>query len=255
MKNVIISGGFDPIHIGHVRMLKEAQALGDRLIVILNNDNWILKKKGYTFMLQAKRKEIIEAMLRPNDFVLLSFHDANFSDRSVCNEISSLVNEYGGSWIFANGGDRLANNIPEYKLCNSLGIEMVFNIGGGKIESSSQLVKKPNESSERPWGKWEMLEQGEGYWVKKITVNPGGQLSLQYHELRAERWTIVQGWGEVTLNRETQVVRPGASVIIAEKDVHRIKNVREIPLIFIEVALGDPKEDDIIRIQDDYGRK
>ena len=133
----MVSGGFDPIHIGHIRYIQEAKKLGDELVVVLNNDNWLRIKKGKEFMPGKERKEIIEA-INGVDAVLLSGHAKNTRDMSVCAEIKKIKPH-----IFANGGDRFADNIPEFKLCNDLGIEMVFNVGrGGKIRSSSELLKK-----------------------------------------------------------------------------------------------------------------
>lgn len=136
---VAVSGGFDPIHIGHVRLFTEAKKLGDKLIVILNNDNWLIDKKGKVFMKQSERKEIIEA-LKVVDKVVLTSHKKGeyFRDKSVVRELTKMKPD-----IFANGGDRFAKNIPEYKICKKLGIKMVFNVGkGGKIQSSSWLVGK-----------------------------------------------------------------------------------------------------------------
>lgn len=136
-KVVAVSGGFDPIHIGHVRMFKEAKALGDYLVVILNNDAWLRAKKGHVFMPQEERKEILEA-LRVVDEVLLTGHGEAPTDMSVCDELRQLRPH-----IFANGGDRKEGTIPEYDLCDTLGIKMVFDVGaGGKVQSSSWLVNK-----------------------------------------------------------------------------------------------------------------
>lgn len=107
----------------------------------------------------------------------------------------------------------------------------------------------------RPWGTFQILEQSTGYWVKKITVMPGKRLSLQYHEHRQERWTVVDGIGYALLNNMKQLVKAGSTVIIGEKDIHRIENKHNTPLVFIEVALGDCREEDIIRIEDDWDRK
>ena len=136
-KIVMVSGGFDPVHIGHVRMFEEAKKLGDTLIVVINNDNWLKFKKGFVFMSETDRKEIIESF-RAVDKVLLTAHKKNTTDISVCREIE-LIRPH----IFANGGDRKHDNIPEYALCEHLGIKMVFNVGhGGKIRSSSELVRR-----------------------------------------------------------------------------------------------------------------
>lgn len=132
---VAVSGGWDPIHVGHVRLFQHAKKLGDKLVVILNNDNWLKKKKGYIFMSEKERKEILEAIKGVDD-VVLTMHPANPKDMSVTAELKQLKPD-----IFANGGDRTESNIPEVAVCNKLRCKMVFNVGkGGKIQSSSRLV-------------------------------------------------------------------------------------------------------------------
>jgi len=135
MKTVVVSGGFDPIHKGHLLLFKEARKLGDKLIVILNNDNWLIKKKSFIFMPENDRKEILES-IRYIDEVVLSFHEKDPKDMSVCTELEILR-----PTIFANGGDRKMNNVPEFQLCKELNIQTVFNVGGEKVSSSSELVK------------------------------------------------------------------------------------------------------------------
>lgn len=135
-KVVAVSGGFDPVHAGHVRMFKAASKLGDFLVIIMNNDNWVKNKKGYVFMSENERKEIIEA-LGCVDRVVLTKHSPDSEDVSVCETLKELK-----PYIFANGGDRKVDNIPEYRLCEELEIEMVFNVGGGKVQSSSELLKR-----------------------------------------------------------------------------------------------------------------
>lgn len=141
---VAVSGGFDPIHIGHIRMFKEARALGDKLVVILNNDNWLKKKKGYAFMPQKERKEIIEN-IKWVDGVVLTGHKPNPQDMSVANDLKKLKPN-----IFANGGDRKVGNTPEGPVCEKYNIKMVFNIGrGGKIQSSSWLLDAYNKRNSK----------------------------------------------------------------------------------------------------------
>lgn len=143
-KVVMISGGFDPIHIGHIRYMQEAKKLGDHLVVVINNDHWIRMKKGKEFMSENDRREIIEA-IECVDEVVLTSHKKNTKDKSVCEEIKKIKPH-----VFANGGDRFADDIPEFKLCNELGIKMVFNVGrGGKIRSSSDLLKKYKKVAKR----------------------------------------------------------------------------------------------------------
>jgi len=134
---VAVSGGFDPLHPGHVRMFIEAKRFGDELVVILNNDNWLTKKKGYVFMPQEQRKEIIEA-LKPVDRVVISSHESDPSDMSVAGDLQALR-----PTIFANGGDRGEHNTPEMDVCAEIACQMVFSVGaGGKVESSSWLLGK-----------------------------------------------------------------------------------------------------------------
>ena len=134
---VAVSGGMDPIHIGHIRMIHEAKKLGDRLIVILNNDNWLKKKKGYIFMHQNERKEILEA-IKGVDEVVITSHPENPNYMDVSHELLKIKPN-----IFANGRDRTPTNIPEAPICKKIGCEMVFGVGqGGKIQSSSWLLSK-----------------------------------------------------------------------------------------------------------------
>ncbi len=136
---VAVSGGFDPLHIGHVEMFAEAKALGDKLVVIVNNDNWLKLKKGYAFMPEKERAGIIEA-IRHVDEVRLTRHKTDDTDMSVCQELEQLK-----PTIFANGGDRKPDGVPvpEVEICEKLGIKMVYNVGkSGKIQSSSELVSR-----------------------------------------------------------------------------------------------------------------
>lgn len=135
---VVVSGGFDPIHPGHIRMFKEAKTLGDKLVVILNNDNWLQKKKKFNFMSEQERKEVIEA-IRWVDEVMISKHPKNPEDMSVVRELKEIRPD-----IFANGGDRDSRKVvPESPICDQIGCKMVFNVGhGGKIQSSSELVNQ-----------------------------------------------------------------------------------------------------------------
>ena len=145
-KVVMISGGFDPIHIGHIRYMQEAKKLGDKLIVVINNDNWLNLKKGYFFMPEHERKEIIEA-INCVDEVIITDHEEGTKDISVCEELRKIRPH-----IFANGGDRKPDGdpVPEVMVCEELGIEMVYNVGhGGKVRSSSDLVKEAKLKREK----------------------------------------------------------------------------------------------------------
>ena len=147
-KIVVVSGGFDPLHIGHIRYMQEAKKLGDKLIVIINNDNWKKQKRKHVFMPDYERKEIIEA-LACVDKVIISEHLKNLKgpkEMSVSKELLKIKPH-----IFANGGDRNKEDAKnpdssqyyDVEMCKKLGIKMVFNVGkGGKIRSSSELLKE-----------------------------------------------------------------------------------------------------------------
>lgn len=144
-KVVMVSGGFDPLHAGHVRMMRAAKALGDELVVVINNDNWLKYKKGFVFMPEKERKEIIES-IEWVDRVILTRHTPNTDDLSVVEEIKRIRPD-----VFANGGDRTRANIPEVPVCEAMGCRMVFNVGkGGKIQSSSWLLTKYAENKKAP---------------------------------------------------------------------------------------------------------
>lgn len=141
---VAVSGGFDPLHVGHVRMFEEARKLGDKLVVILNNDHWLRKKKGVVFMPQRERKELIKA-LSAVDEVVITQHVKGTEDMSVCDALQTVRPH-----IFANGGDRTKKNIPEIPVCKTIGCKMLFSVGkGGKVQSSSWLLAKYIEKAHK----------------------------------------------------------------------------------------------------------
>lgn len=129
---IAVSGGFDPLTIGHVRMINDAAAFG-KVIVLLNSDAWLMRKKGFVFMPFAERKEIIEWM--KNIHCVLPAID---NDDTVCNTLTMLRETIQ---YFGNGGDRSKTNTPEIDLCERFGIFPIFGLGGNKIQSSSELVK------------------------------------------------------------------------------------------------------------------
>ena len=128
-KRIAVSGGFDPVHVGHVRMIQAAAKFGD-VIVICNSDAWLQRKKGYFFMPYKERAEILRAFKGVKDVI-----EADDDDGSVCETLKKLQPD-----IFANGGDRFNSNTPETQTCKKYAIEMLWGVGGGKIQSSSDLV-------------------------------------------------------------------------------------------------------------------
>ena len=111
------------------------------------------------------------------------------------------------------------------------------------------------EKSDRPWGRYEVLQEGATYKVKSIHVLPGKRLSYQRHQKRSEHWYITDGNGEVTLDGKVQQVSRGSIIQVPQRSLHRISNTGSSELIFIEVQTGTYfGEDDIERVEDDFGR-
>ena len=151
---IVLSGGFDPVHKGHLRMFREASWLGHQVIVGLNSDDWLTRKKGKPFMEFEERKEILEGFKYINQ--VLPFDD---SDDTACDLIRRVHTIYNSEThdhnysdlpqqgmidyyqiYFANGGDRTSDNVPEIPICKELDVVMLWGIGGGKIQSSSWLI-------------------------------------------------------------------------------------------------------------------
>jgi D-beta-D-heptose 7-phosphate kinase/D-beta-D-heptose 1-phosphate adenosyltransferase len=244
-KIVAVSGGFDPVHVGHIRMFNEAKKLGDYLVVIMNNDNWLKMKKGFVFMPENERREVLES-LSSVDEVIVTKHQPRDPDISVCRELLEIRPH-----VFANGGDRKADNIPELILCKELGIETAFNVGfGGKIQSSSALAGQLVER--RPWGFFHQISHEGYFWLKKLVINPGSRLSLQSHQLRDEVWVVVEGSADVVVGDEEKLLKQGEMIYIPRGHKHRLGSLEGA--VVIEVAHGLCREDDIVRFSDDYGR-
>lgn len=251
---VAVSGGFDPIHIGHIRMMQEARRLGDKLVVILNNDHWLRDKKGFVFMPQKEKIELLKSFPFI-DRVVLTDHRPGDVDRSVSRTLREVRPH-----IFANGGDRGKENTPEMNVCKDLGITMRFNVGrGGKIQSSSWMLSAASREvrrSVRPWGEFYGWDSGKGWYLKTIYVAPGKRLSLQYHHHRSERWVLVEGDAiaiTIVKGKEQRVtLKVGETFIVPKRMPHRLLSKRGGTLV--EVAVGDFDENDIVRIDDDFGR-
>ena len=189
MKIIIVSGGFDPIHSGHIAYFKAARKLGDKLIVALNSDAWLVNKKGRFFMPFKERKTIVENLSSVDS--IIDFQDDDIG--SAINALVKIKEMYPDDEIaFANGGDRNKENIPEMTVS---GIEFLFSVGGDdKKNSSSWILKKWQYYQEdRLWGEFYNLFEEEQVKVKELIVYPGKGMSSQRHFKRNEIWMISKG--------------------------------------------------------------
>lgn len=251
MKISVISGGFDPLHSGHIAYIQSASKEGERLIICLNSDNWLENKKGKCFLPFKERKLILENLVGVDE--VIDFEDDEFG--SAINGILAVQKKYPEDEIvFCNGGDRNDGNIPEMSI---EGINFLFSIGGDdKKNSSSSILKEWNlESENRIWGKFHNLHQDQNVKVKELIVQPGKGMSFQRHFYRSEIWLVSKGKCLVNYSKNEPensneiILDTHDHLIIETKDWHQITNPYDIPCHIIEIQYG-PKteEEDIERL-------
>ena len=246
--SVLVSGGFDPLHSGHCSYLKAAKELGDYLIVGLNSDEWLTRKKGQPFMSLEERMTIISNIKGVDE--VCSFND---KDDSSCDLIETALKKYNNV-IFANGGDRHNENTPEYiKYKDDDRVTFKWATGGlGKQNSSSVLLENWKcPKTERPWGYYRVLFEGEGFKVKELVIKPKHSLSNQRHRHRSETWNLVSGKAHVILHERDKLELTKNEVIhIPENTWHKGINDSDEPAHIIEVWKGETSkltEEDIVR--------
>ena len=240
---VLVTGGFDPLHSGHIAYFKEAKKLGERLIVGLNSDDWLTRKKGRPFMPFEERCAIIKELSVVDK--VIGFND---SDDSACQAIFHTMSTNTGKIIFANGGDRTNTTTPEYTTYGDHPqVEFAFGIGGeNKANSSSWILEEwKAPKTERTWGYYRVIhEYNEHTKVKELAVPPGGKLSMQRHAERAEHWFVAEGTATVyTVNNKTDVDTLGVytqhqSLHIPVGTWHQLANEHETTLKLVEIQYG-----------------
>lgn len=243
MKIVIATGGFDPIHSGHIAYLKAARELGDWLLVGVNSDAWLERKKGRAFM-PFEEREAILYNIKSVDAVR-GFDD---SDGSACDLLKWVKQNFPyAEIVFANGGDRTQDNIPEMQVS---GVEFAFGVGGtDKANSSSWILEEwKAPKTVRPWGYYRVLHDVSGTKVKELTVEPGKSLSMQRHADRAEYWLVTEGECKVEKEFGAMFVRKHETVQIATGNWHQLSNPFATPCKLVEIQYGARcVEDDIER--------
>jgi cytidyltransferase-like protein len=248
---VLITGGFDPLHSGHIAYFHAAKKLGDILVVGVNSDEWLTRKKGAPFMPYMERATIVRNIVGV-DFVI-NFND---SDNSAKHAIQMVRQSYPqDKIIFANGGDRTAINIPEMDIQDS-NLEFAFGVGGEDKKNSSSWIlqewKAPK--TERQWGYYRVLHEVPGMKVKELTVEPGKMLSMQRHNKRSEYWIVSEGSAVVNSHMEGGYYLPPKTLNKHEEyrvpvtNWHQLTNPFDVPVKVVEIQYGeDCIEEDIER--------
>ena len=244
---VLCTGGFDPLHSGHVEYFRAAKRLGDVLVVGVNSDSWLRRKKGREFMPGSERVKIIESLGMVDHCIL--FNDTN--DHAI-EAIRNVKMMYPNSEIiFANGGDRTEENIPEM---SEPDVRFEFGVGGFEKKNSSSWIleewKAPR--TERPWGYYRVLHETPGTKVKELTINPGQSLTTQRHYDRDEHWHVVEGHCVVDFEDETTrshiKLKPHDQFTIKAECWHKLHNPYDVPCKIVEIQYGiSCEEDDIER--------
>jgi cytidyltransferase-like protein len=252
MKIVLVTGGFDPLHSGHIAYFKAAKTLGDKLVVGLNSDEWLERKKGRAFMPWNERLAIVNNLAMV--YETFTFVDDDNTAKNFIHQVRAHYPE--AHLIFANGGDRTAENIPEMDV-EDANISFVFGVGGEDKKNSSSwiLTEWKAPKTERAWGYYRVLhEDGREVKVKELTVNPGKTLSMQRHKERAEHWFVVEGTASVyTLNKSSDYelvnnYKKHQALHIPRTQWHMLANETTDPLKIVEIQYGtNCVEEDIER--------
>jgi cytidyltransferase-like protein len=250
-KIVLITGGFDPLHSGHIAYFKAAKKLGDILVVGVNSDAWLTRKKGSPFMPFKERAEIVRNIVGV-DFVI----DFNDSDGSAKHAIQMTRQSYPGNpIIFANGGDRTNDNIPEMDIVDD-NLQFVFGVGGENKKNSSSWILQEWKAPkiERQWGYYRVLHETPGMKVKELTVDTEKSLSMQRHSKRAEYWIVSEGRAVVNSMMDGGYALPP---VVLDKHQeykvpcngwHQLTNPFDVPVKVVEIQYGEQcVEEDIER--------
>jgi cytidyltransferase-like protein len=246
---VLVTGGFDPLHSGHIAYFEAAKALGDRLIVGVNSDAWLARKKGRSFMDHIERTAIIDAIGIVDQTIWF-----NDDDGSACAAIEKVKTLYpNDDIVFANGGDRTRTNIPEMSVES---VAFKFGVGGeNKMNSSSWILEEwKAPKTNRAWGYYRVLHDVPGMKVKELTVNPGESLSMQRHWLRHEYWIVQEGTAVVNSKTSGGYALPPKTLYkynehhVPMLEWHQLTNPYTVPLRIVEIQYGERcVEEDIER--------
>ena len=253
-KVVLVTGGFDPLHSGHIAYFKAAKELGDKLIVGVNSDDWLTRKKGRPFMPFKERCAIIKELEVVDQ--VIGFDDLDNTANKAIGQVATMI-AGDDVMIFANGGDRTDTTTPEYEVYGGYRwCEFAFGVGGSnKANSSSWILNEwKTQKTERDWGYWRVLDDNprKGYKVKELVIYPGKSLSDQRHFERSEDWNVLQG----TVNMTTEYNSITHNVLLTPRSVnynvgkevwHKASNPGKENAHILEVQWGKCYEEDIER--------
>jgi len=251
MKIVLCTGGYDPVHSGHLAYFKAARTLGDRLVVGVNSDAWLTRKKGRPFMPLHERLAVVGNLNMVDEVV--TYNDDDGSSSEAIRAVRSLYPD--AEIVFANGGDRTRDNIPEMSMGDSR-LTFEFGVGGEDKRNSSSWIlqewKAPR--TERPWGFYRVLHEVPGMKVKELTVNPGQSLSMQRHWLRSEYWIVQDGVAVVNgIDRAPKTLYKYQEHHVPYLEWHQLTNPSTVPLKIVEIQYGERcVEEDIERQCEPY---
>lgn len=240
---VLVTGGFDPLHSGHIEHFKAARQLGDILVVGVNSDSWLERKKGRPFLTCSERICIIENLNMVNHCVL--FDDTDGTAIEAINNVKSMYPD--AQIVFAKGGDRIPTNTPEVEYFTDGSVEFVFGVGGEDKKNSSSWIlsewKQPK--TERPWGYYRVLHEVDGTKVKELTIDPKCSLSMQRHKNRNEYWHVTEGECILYMQMASGysippvVMKKHSQMKIPQGEWHKLSNISDYPCKIVEIQYGD----------------
>lgn len=252
-KVVVVSGGFDPLHSGHIEYFEAAKNLGDYLIVALNSDEWLINKKGKFFMPYYERHMVISSLKMVDS--VIDFEDDIYW--SCINALEKVKLAYPNSEIlFCNGGDRNKENIAEI---NVKGIKCIFGVGGENKKNSSSWILKDYkyESEDRIWGKFFNLYFEDNTKIKELIIKPNKGISYQRHFKRSELWFVKKGECILKVGLDNKNPDKYENIMLKTEDYimvktgtwHQVYNTSDKPCHIIEIQFGEYlNESDIERL-------
>lgn len=243
-KIILVTGGFDPLHSGHIEYIKKARELG-RVVVGVNSDAWLTRKKGQPFMPFDERLNIIGNL--KDVMMAIGFDDSDGSAKDAITQVRKLFPN--NTIVFANGGDRTKENIPEMDT-EVTNVEFLFGVGGeNKMNSSSWILQEwKAPKTERQWGYYRVLHEVPGMKVKELTVEPGKSLSMQKHFKRSEMWCVSEGKCVINFGDSQEQKELHEFQHIPVEGWHQLTNPFNEPCRIVEIQYGELcDETDIIR--------